>query len=214
MSEEAGLDIDFDSELAKIQGAVAGVEPPPPSAEVEVAGKVVTSDRTVELLGRHFRIADRIGLMPLLKFSAFSDVNVQDPRALGALYAMLKDCIHPGTPACGTCQFCAPERCGECGSCQMAEAGEGSDEDLPCVRNRPDPTACKDWDPGDWRAFEDHACESKAEAEDLMSVVTKTIELVAGRPTQRPSGSSPSPRRTQGASTARSSARRGRGSRR
>ena len=94
------------------------------------------------------------------------------------------------------------------------EAGEGSDEDLPCVRNRPDPTACKDWDPGDWRAFEDHACESKAEAEDLMSVVTKTIELVAGRPTQRPSGSSPSPRRTQGASTARSSARRGRGSRR
>ena len=213
MSEEAGLDINFDAELARIQGTVAGVEPPA-LAEVEVAGKIVTSDRTVELLGRHFRIADRIGLMPLLKFSAFSDVNVQDPRALGALYAMLKDCIHPGTPACGKCQFCAPERCGECGSCQMAEAGEGSDEDLPCVRNRPDPTACKDWDPGDWRAFEDHACESKAEAEDLMSVVTKTIELVAGRPTQPPSGSSPSPRRTQGASTARSSARRGRGSRR
>jgi hypothetical protein len=214
MSEEAGLDIDFDKELARIQGTVAGIDHPAARVIEVAAGKVVTSDRTVELLGRHFRIADKIGLMPLLKFSAFSDVNVQDPRALGALYAMLRDCIHPGTPACGTCSFCAPPRCGECGSCQMAAGGEGSDEDLPCVRNRPDPKGCKDYDPGDWHAFEDWACEAKAEADDLMDVVTRTIELIAGRPTQPPSGSSPSPRGTRAASTARSSARRGKGSRR
>jgi hypothetical protein len=185
VSEEAGLDIDFDAELAGIQGAVAGVEPPP-AAEIEVAGKVVTSARTVELIGRRFRIADKIGLMPLLKFSAFADVNVQDPRALGALYAMLRDCIHPGSPGCGECEDC------KAGSAQ----------------------ACPDFDPGDWRAFEDHACEAKADADDLMDVVTKVIEMVAGRPTEPPSRSSPGRPGSRGGSTARSSARRARGSRR
>jgi hypothetical protein len=213
VSEDAGLDIDYDAELAGIQAAVAGIEPPP-AAEVAVAGEIVTSVRTVELNGRRFRIADKIGLMPLLKFSAFSDVSVQDSRALGAMYAMLRDCIHPGHPACGKCSFCAPERCGECRSCQMAEAGEGDEDDLPCVRNRPDPTGCAEFDRGDWHAFEDWACESKAEADDLMDVVTKTIELIAGRPTGPPSPSSPSQRGTRGGSTARSSGRRARGSRR
>lgn len=213
MSEEAGLDIDYDAELARLQAQAAGVDPPP-RAEIEVAGEIVTSDRTVELLGRRFRIADKIGLMPLLKFSAYADMDVQDPKALGAMYAMLRDCIHPGTPACGKCAFCAPPRCGECRSCQMVEDGEGDDEDLPCVRSRPDPTGCKDYDPGDWRAFEDWACEAKAEADDLMDVVTKTIELIAGRPTEPPSRSSPSRSGTRGGSTARSSGRRARGSRR
>jgi hypothetical protein len=186
MSEEAGLDIDFDAELAGIQATAAGVEQPPKTAEVEVAGKVVTSARTVELKGRRFRVADKVGLMPLLKFSAFSDVDVQDPRALGALYAMLKDCIHPGHPGCGECEDCK----------------NGS--------NR----ACPEFDPGDWHAFEDHACESKAEAEDLMEVVTKTIEIISGRPTEPPSPSSAGRRSTRDASMARSSARRARGSRR
>lgn len=185
MSEEAGLDIDFDAELAGIQGAVAGVEPPPPT-EIVVADKIVTSERTVELAGRRFRIAEKIGLMPLLKFSAFADVNVQDPRALGALYSMLKDCIHPGSPGCGECEDC------KAGSAQ----------------------ACPEFDAGDWRAFEDHACESKAGADDLMDVVTKVIEMVAGRPTEQPSRSSPGQPGSRAGSTARSSARRRAGSRR
>jgi len=212
--EEAGLDIDFDAELAGIQATSSGMEPVP-AAKVElVTGQVVTSDRTIEFMGKRFRVADKIGLMPLLKFSAFADVAVQDPRALGALYAMLRDCIHPGHPECGKCEDCRGERCGECGSCQMAEAGEGSDEDLPCVRNRPDPTACKDWDPGDWRAFEDHACETKADADQLMEVVTKVIEIVAGRPTGQPSPSSAGRQSTRDASMARSSARGRRASKR
>ena len=209
---EAGLDIDFDTELASIQGAVAGVPRPEPG-EVEVAGKAVVSERTVEFMGRRFRIADRIGLMPLLKFSAFADVATGDPRALGALYAMLKDCIHPGNPGCGECGFCAPARCGSCRNCQMVADGE-DEEGLPCTVSRPDPTGCRDFDPGDWRAFEDHACETKADADELMDVVTKVIELVAGRPTEQPSRSSSGRQPTRGGSTGRSSGRRGRGSRR
>lgn len=211
--EEAGLDIDFDAELAGIQATSSGMEPVP-AAKVElVTGQVVTSDRTIEFMGKRFRVADKIGLMPLLKFSAFSDVAVQDPRALGALYAMLRDCIHAGNPGCGECGFCAPERCGGCPNCRMVAAGEDGDG-LPCTVNRADPSGCRDYDPGDWHAFEDHACESKAEADDLMDVVTKTIEIVAGRPTAPPSPSSAGRQSTRDASMARSSARRGRGSKR
>ena len=184
MAEEAGIEIDYDAELAAIQGAAAGVDPPA-KAEIVVAGEVITSDRTVEFMGKRFRIADKVGLMPLLKFSAFSDVDVGDPRALGALYAMLRDCIHPGTPGCGECEDCK----------------NGADR------------ACAKYDAGDWHAFEDHAMETKAEADDLMDVVTKTIELIAGRPTQPPPPSSPGRRSTRDASMARSSARRGKGSR-
>jgi hypothetical protein len=210
--EEAGLDIDFDAELARIQATVAGIDHPV-ARQIAVAGQVVMSDRTIEFMGKRFRIADKIGLMPLLKFSAFSDVAVQDPRALGALYAMLRDCIHAGNPGCGECGFCAPERCGGCPNCRMVAAGEDGDG-LPCTVNRADPSGCRDYDPGDWHAFEDHACESKAEADDLMDVVTKTIEIVAGRPTAPPSPSSAGRQSTRDASMARSSARRGRGSKR
>jgi hypothetical protein len=185
VAEEAGLDIDFDDELARIQGSVAGVEAPPVT-EVVVADKIVTTDRTVEFMGKRFRIADKIGLMPLLKFSAFADVAVQDPRALGALYAMLRDCIHPGSPGCGKCADCK----------------SGADQ------------ACAEYDPGDWHVFEDHAMETKADADELMDVVTKVIGMVAGRPTQQPSPSSPGRPGSRAGSTARSSARRARGSRR
>ena len=210
--EEAGLDIDFDAELARIQATVAGIDHPV-ARQIAVAGQVVMSDRTIEFMGKRFRIADKIGLMPLLKFSAFSDVAVQDPRALGALYAMLRDCIHAGNPGCGECGFCAPERCGGCPNCRMVAAGEDGDG-LPCTVNRADPSGCRDYDPGDWHAFEDHDRESKAEADDLMDVVTKTIEIVAGRPTAPPSPSSAGRQSTRDASMARSSARRGRGSKR
>ena len=184
--EDAGLDIDFDAELAGIQATSSGMEPVP-AAKVElVTGQVVTSDRTIEFMDKRFRVADKIGLMPLLKFSAFADVAVQDPRALGALYAMLRDCIHPGHPECGKCEDCK----------------NGNE------------LSCKEYDPGDWRAFEDHACETKADADQLMEVVTKVIEIVAGRPTEQPSPSSAGRQSTRDASMARSSARGRRASKR
>jgi hypothetical protein len=159
---DADLDIDFDAEtdtdaeLAAIQGAVTGVLP----ADA-LNGKTVPA-RTIELLGKKFRIADKVGLMPLLKFSAFSDMDVQDSRALGAMYSMLKDCIHAD----------------------------------------------------DWRAFEDHAVDAKADADDLLDVISKAIEMIAGRPTEPPAASSRGSRAISGGSTGSSSSRRAKGSRR
>jgi hypothetical protein len=185
--EDAGLDIDFDQELARIQGEAAQVEQPPPAAEVEIAeGTVVTSARTVEFMGARFRVADKIGLMPLLKFSAHADMSTNDPGALAAMYSMLKDCIHEGNPGCGKCPAC--------------KAGDERD--------------CAEFDPGDWRRFEQHAIDTKADADELLDVITKVIELIAGRPTGQPSTSSPGRRSIRDGSTARSSARGRRGSRR
>lgn len=190
MSQDAGIEIDYDDpgsldrELARLQSGTSG--PESPAAPAVVAGTVIDQRDTIEFMGRRFRIADRIGLMPLLKFSAHADLTTSDPRALGAMYAMLRDCIHPGSPGCGECAACT--------------AG--------------DEARCKDYDAGDWRAFEDHAIEAKADADDLLDVITRTVELISGRPTAPPSPSSPGRRAISAGSTARSSARRARGSRR
>lgn len=41
----------------------------------------------------------------------------------------------------------------------------------------------------DWSAFEQHATLSKADAEELLDVVSKGLEVISGRPTKRQSGS-------------------------
>jgi hypothetical protein len=73
---------------------------------------------------------------------------------------------------------------------------------------------CKAYDKGDWADFEQHAIDSKADADELLTVVTRVLEVISGRPTAPPAGSSPGRRVTQRASTGNSSARRGRASRR
>lgn len=216
--QDADLDIDYDAELAKIQSVASGVSEPEHPAEAArvVSGAVVDSRRTVTFMDEKFRIADKIGAMPLLKFSMYADMSVQDPKALAAMYAMLRDCIYPGTPGCGTCRACAPERCGECRACEIAAGMDDEDEDArpACRVSTPDEKACSEYDPGDWQRFEEHAMITRAEADDLFDVIGATMELLAGRPTRQSGGSSPGQRKISGGSTARSSARRGKGSRR
>jgi hypothetical protein len=221
MAQDAGLDTDLDAEqgispamdreLARIQGAAAKVVPGTAETVTPISngnGKARPA-QMVEFMGRQFRVADKIGLMPLLKFSAFADVATNDPRALGAMYAMLRDCIHPGSPGCGKCESCDPEPCGECQGCTAPDA----DADW-CTRNTPNERACAEFDAGDWAAFEDHAMATRAEAEELFDVITKVMELIAGRPTKPSGSSSPGPRRTSGGSTGSASSRRAKASRR
>lgn len=176
-----------DRELAAVQ--LAGAKRAAKAAGAEDApkeGAVIEAGNRITFLGKDFRIAERVGLMPLLKFASSADVDTTDPRALSAMYALLRDCIYEGRPPCG-----------ECAECEADNDG-----------------ACKSYDRGDWGAFEEHAMITKADADDLLDVVTKVLELVSGRPQQPRSGSSAGPRRTQRASTGRSSGRGARGSRR
>jgi hypothetical protein len=172
-----------DRELAQVQARAA--EASDPSAEI-AQGVVVATGDTIEMMGRKFRVADKVGLMPLLKFANASDMSTADPRALSAIYSMLKNCIYPGTPGCGTCVTCRA----------------GNEE------------GCRSYNPGDWEAFEQHAIDAKAEADDLMPVVTQVMEIISGRPTELPAGSSAGRRGTRAGSTASTSGARGRASRR
>lgn len=169
-----------DRQLAQIQAAAAKRD------GAEITGTIADDGQTIEFLGEKFRVADKVGLMPLLKFASASDMDTDDPRALSAIYQMLKDCIHPGTPACGKCATC--------------KAGDEED--------------CASYDPGDWKDFEQHAIDTKADADELLSVVTKVMEVLSGRPTPPRDGSSASRRTTRRASTGNSSGRRGRASKR
>lgn len=193
---EADYEIDWDDEpLPKLE------PPPPPSPDRQLAtiqaraakadgakvteGTVIDSGK-VELLGKQFRVAEKVGLMPLLKFASASDVSTDDPRAMSAVYSMLKDCIYEGSPGCGECEKCTADN----------------------------EEACKSYDKGDWGAFEQHAIDTKADADELLTVIEQVLEVVSGRPTKQPAGSSAGRRTTRRVSTGNSSAGRGKGSRR
>lgn len=62
-----------------------------------VGGEVVAAAEAVEFLSKWYRIADTIGLMPLLKFAhaAGKGLDSGDLAGMAAMYAMLRDCIHP-----------------------------------------------------------------------------------------------------------------------
>lgn len=122
-----------DRELANVQLSKVGGDAL--SDNEAVQGKVVGQKEYdhVELKGEKFRVAEEIGAMPMLKWAAAAELSSDDPRALGAIYAMLRDSI-------------------------LEE---------------------------DWPAFETHALKSKADAESLLDVVTKSLEIISGRPTKR-----------------------------
>jgi len=110
------------------------------TVQAAVEGVEIVDRRKVEFMGSTFRMADSIGLMPLLKFAHASSrgLDSTDMAGLAALYSMIQDCI-------------------------------AADE---------------------WPRFEQHAIDTKAEADDLMTLVRKVIETLSARPTLPPGDSS------------------------
>ena len=144
MAEEARIEIATTPSSAAIRGPPPGWTRPPGR---DHGGRGGRSPRTARWSSwEAIRIADKVRVITVVKTSAFSDVDVVDPRALGALYAMLR------------------------GSSTRHPRLRGV-RGLTTAPTRPAPK----YDAGDWHAFEDHAIETKAEADDLMDIVTKTI---------------------------------------
>jgi len=76
---DAERPLDLEGEAHEIQAMAAGI---------------TLADR-VECLGGHYRIKDKVGLMPLMKFAYVSKrVDEEDLEALKCIYDMLKACIH------------------------------------------------------------------------------------------------------------------------
>lgn len=148
------------------------------SVQAAVEG-VVEGDGKVEFMGEHFKMAEKIGLMPLLKFAHASSKGVDstDMEGLSALYAMINDCIDQTKPME-----------------EKLNPVSGLTEMVPIG-------------PSEWDRFEAHAIEQKAEADDLMSLVQRVIEALAARPTRPPGDSSAGRQTTSANSKASSSSR-------
>jgi hypothetical protein len=66
-------------------------------ARLQAAAEGVVDAETVEFFGEQFRVAERVGLMPMMQFAhaARSGLDSDDMEGLAACYAMIRDCIHP-----------------------------------------------------------------------------------------------------------------------
>jgi len=66
------------------------------SHEIQAMSEGVVNGDRVECLGGYYRVAGKVGLMPLLKFAhtASLDVDSNDMEGLTAIWDILKDCLH------------------------------------------------------------------------------------------------------------------------
>lgn len=144
---------------------------------------IVGDGRKVTLLGAEFRMADRIGLMPLMRFaqSAKTGMDADDMEGLAAMYTLIRDCIDTHRPQRPV----------------LDEHGQ------PLIRDGAPVT--EDDGRSEWDRFEDHAIATKADADDLMKVVQDVIEALTARPSQRPADSSAGPQITSAPSKVTSS---------
>ncbi len=147
------------------------------ATDPELSGEVISPARVITLAGEDFRVAEKVGLMPLLKFSHAANLRTDDERAYAAMYEILRDVILEAEDPCGACDGCkAAGRDAKARDCAVA-------------------------DQGDWDRFSDHAVACKADADELMDVVAQAIKVIAARPTGSPSSSSGGRRSTSRKST-------------
>lgn len=124
----------------------------------------------VEFMGRRFRLAEKIGLMPLLRFANASKAGLDsdDMEGLAALYTVIRDTIDQRRPP------------------KLDEQGV---QLIDPISGEPE------WDgPSEWMKFEDHAINTQAEGEDLMDFVNRAMAVISARPRRRreiSSGGSP-----------------------
>jgi hypothetical protein len=108
-------------------------------SEATVEGKVVgAKEWDYAVLGKgdaqqKYRLREKVGAMAMFKWSAAAELSSDDPRALGAIYALLKSLIHKE----------------------------------------------------DWQRFEEYALNEDLEAEELLDVITASLETISGRPTSQ-----------------------------
>lgn len=149
--------------------------------QAAVEGAPVMDDgESVEFLGERFRLAETIGLMPLLAFAnaSKSGMDSDDMDGLAAMYALIRDTV------------------------DQTRVQQTDEDDKPVF----DEAGAPVWaGPSDWMRFERHAIDTKAEGEDLMDFISKAMGVISARPRKRRGSSSDSSPRTLPSSRASSS---------
>jgi|SRR5215475_2490795 len=147
-------------------------------AEAQADFEGVPRPLFVEFFGERYRLAGKVGYLPLLKFAYYAAIGTDSAsmQGMAAMYEMLQACFDRGQP-CGTCDVCT-----------------GDPGASPPVR--PSPRLCLTRAGDEWPRFEAHALDVNADDEELFAVVTAVIEQTSARPTRRRSDSSPPAPRT------------------
>jgi len=145
------------------------VEDAEAAAQAEFEG--MSAGEHVEFFGESYRLASKVGYLPLLKFAHYAAIGTDSAsmQGMAAMYEMLQSCFERGEP-CGTCEQCA-----------------GDPEADPPVKPRP--RKCESRTGDEWPRFEEHALDVNADDEELFAVVSKVVELISARPTRRRSDS-------------------------
>jgi hypothetical protein len=121
---------------------------------------------SVEFFGQKFRLAERVGIMPMLAFGNASKrgLDSDDMEGLAAMYSLIRSVIH------------RPALTDEHGQRQVDVNGKA-------LR-----------DESEWTRFAELAEDELAEGEDVMEFVNRAMEVMSARPRRRreiSSGTSP-----------------------
>lgn len=131
-----------------------------------VTGVVADGFDYVEFYGQKFRLAERVGIMPMLAFgnAARAGLDSDDMEGLAAMYGLIRSVIH------------RPPLLDEHGQRQVNENGKA-------LR-----------DESEWNRFAELADDELADGDDIMGFVNAAMEVMSARPRQRrelSSGTSP-----------------------
>lgn len=146
-----------------------------------VEGAPESRDGYLDFLGEPFRLAERVGMMPLLAFANASKqgLDSDDMEGMAAMYALIRDVIDQSRV-----QKTDPE------TGEPAVDGAGA----PVYEG-----------PSEWQRFERFCMEQQAEGEELMEFIGRAMGVIAARPRKRRGISSSSSPRTSPSSRAGSS---------
>jgi len=89
--EMAQEQLDTADEAVRVKNPVVKKVVPTFDEDGKVNGKETVY--VVPFKGKEYRIAESVGLMPIMKFSRFQNMSTDDPRAMMAMYDLLKNCI-------------------------------------------------------------------------------------------------------------------------
>jgi hypothetical protein len=132
-------------------------------------GVVESEDDRIEFLGAHFRLADNIGMMPLMAFANAQKegLDSEDLDGMAAMYSLIRDTI------------------------DQTRVQAEDDDGKPAYDSVGEPI----WaGPSEWQRFEKHCTTVKADGEELMTFIGKAMGKIAARP-RKPRGTSSEPSR-------------------
>lgn len=161
---------------------------------VQASTEAVRPTDRITFYGIEYRLAPKIGYMPMLDFAhaAASGAASDDRAGMDAMWQVLYRSFVLAPP-CRRCEICRGIP-GDGKACKNRAEGD----DGPCgycsgcSGTEAEPERCEAYDPGDWNEFHLACLDNAADEVDLWEVVQQVLEAVAARPTRRRSGSTPS----------------------